>query len=369
LYYLFKIHLNDAQTASITKISSSLSFSKFNESYGAIINQPHKVIRWNDMFFIGDFEQKSIFVFSKDGQFLYTIATEGRGPAELIQLADFVLDEDNEEVIIWDNGAKKRVFFSVDGNFIRSEKIPTHVCNAVLLPDGSHMTYSSLLEDYDLYSYDISGEIKAKLLPVNKKMRNMPVVLNTEYFYTNEIGEILFMPGLSNIVYSITDKNVHPKYEIDFGKNKLPDTYLHKYSGNPEAIYKAFYQDIPKTDYVHTIHTFKETKEYIFFSYLYKGRFQFAIQNKLTNRTKHIKNWALDNDAMILLNTLRFFDLKGNTLYGFFQGHELFDNYHQLSINDRQKILKDIPQLKTLMNDLSDNDNLVFVQIELSGSL
>ena len=61
-----------------------------------------------------------IFVFDRNGKALKKINRRGQGPEEYVYIEKIVLDEDNGEMFINNNSAKKIIVYDLDGNFKRS---------------------------------------------------------------------------------------------------------------------------------------------------------------------------------------------------------------------------------------------------------
>jgi len=64
----------------------------------------------------------AVHVYDREGAFLLRIGSQGSGPGEIVSLADAFLNEAGEVVVI-DNRNLRRSFFSLAGEFLRSERL------------------------------------------------------------------------------------------------------------------------------------------------------------------------------------------------------------------------------------------------------
>ena len=80
------------------------------------------LLAWVDKVIITDTvysfsSNNSIYTFNQNGNFLFKIAHQGRGPGEYLVLDDFYIDEDNHYYIL-DNNSFKIIEYSSKGEFI-----------------------------------------------------------------------------------------------------------------------------------------------------------------------------------------------------------------------------------------------------------
>lgn len=106
----------------------------------------------SDVFFVEDLvivtakPSSCIFIFGRDGKYRYKIDKRGRGPGEYNEIGQSLYDADSRTIIIYDGEARKMLFYSLSGEFIReitnfSER--TVVRDVINLPDGRFLCYTS----------------------------------------------------------------------------------------------------------------------------------------------------------------------------------------------------------------------------------
>lgn len=74
--------------------------------------------------FIFDYYNRQVLRFSqKDGSFLNTFGTRGRGPGEYMSISDMSLNRNKKEVCLIDNGNLKYLYYNYDGQFLREDPL------------------------------------------------------------------------------------------------------------------------------------------------------------------------------------------------------------------------------------------------------
>jgi hypothetical protein len=72
---------------------------------------------------IGDVERARVLLFDRQGKFIRAIGTKGRGPHELIEVRDAVMDPKEEFVFVYDDEMCKLVRYSIEGVFLNEISI------------------------------------------------------------------------------------------------------------------------------------------------------------------------------------------------------------------------------------------------------
>jgi hypothetical protein len=365
---------DNAKILSIKELSDKISLVKLKSPSNALIKNIYKYYEYDKKIFLGDYDQKAIFIFNKQGDFLKKVGKYGKGPAEIVELSDFIINKEEKKIVIWDNGLKKRVIYDFNGDYIKEEKIELVSRNFIKLSNDKYALYSGLTSDFDINIVNKKGDIVNSFIPVEKYMFYLPVILNMEYFHQDDNGSITLLPCLSNIVYKVNEDIVVPKYQISFGENSMPDNYFKSKihdsknkKNRPEYIYKIFYRELPESNYAYKPHSFKESNLFIYVEYIYKNREHYAIVDKKNWNSKNIKSWSLDTKNLLILKTINFFKLKENVLLGFFHTYELLDNFNKLSQKEQKYILEEFPELIPIIEDSKPEDNPIFIEIELNS--
>lgn len=183
-----------------------------------LIRYVDKLISFNDHFYILDVRENSLFIFKEDGSFENQIKKVGHGPGEYLQLTDFIIDEEENVIELYDKSLQKIYKFSLDGSFLQEVKVGIYAQALAKLDNNKYAFYDfySPLQPYDLLVADENGEVVSKHFYTS--VANDTVSLLTHHFGSK--GENLsFLKWPGDTVYQINSKGVFPKYYFKFVEN------------------------------------------------------------------------------------------------------------------------------------------------------
>lgn len=311
--------------------------------------------------FISDY--RHLLHFDLKGKFINTIGSQGRGPGEFINIVDFYVDEKRSQIILMQSNS---IFvYSIDGEFLWSQSTPSphrllsRLQNGrfVFLYDWPTFLYN---DGYSLSISDSSAKYYTKALyrgwaPTSKKdlLLGSSGYCKLEYFD----GELTYWENRSDTIYKISeDGQLRPTYLL-IRENSPP------VNATSEDIFSMKYQIISKL---------YESREYFFFPQvlnspqeatsfiLYKKASKEAI---LVQHKNSVWNDGIDYSAF--LNDIDggwYFSPKGITSsgdpYSYFYGIDLKmklpDDFKQRrsSYNLSDKVVDMALKSKTLDNPI-----------------
>jgi len=196
----------------------------------------------DDFIFISN--RDHILKFSRDGKFISKIGTPGRGPGEIDLIINMSILPDKKLIIVQTNVGRKLLYFTFDGDFVKTVAFTSFVQYVKVLRDGKYLTHDD----------GGSGKNKYTFCLVNEKMDTLSVKKNYNYWvYTQNtmigIGYPQFVPYYesggrnyfktmyNDTVFSISSDKIVPSYFIDLGKYRLPNELRPERLG-PENIQK-----------------------------------------------------------------------------------------------------------------------------------
>jgi len=107
---------------SLVDLFYEFEYISLETSEESIFGSIQKLIIHEDSYYILDPISKKIFVFLKDGSFVRTIGNIGKGPGEYTHIEDFVIDEENGEIIIL--GFPSIIYiYDLEGNFVQHKQL------------------------------------------------------------------------------------------------------------------------------------------------------------------------------------------------------------------------------------------------------
>ncbi len=198
----------------------------------SIVGEVHKVIFAKSRVFVLDISKsKSVFVFNQKGEFLHRIGLIGQGPGEYIEPMDMAVDSINNEVIIYDQGTKKLLFYDLQGNFKMEKSISLFLRSLEYIDDKTILGFShnalNIGNDHQEYPYDLlvfdkEGNIIRKYLFNDSKIGKGVSILTKNKYFSRNNSNIYVSYLLNDTIYSIENEyQPIPKYVLDFGSKGI----------------------------------------------------------------------------------------------------------------------------------------------------
>lgn len=211
----------------LSEIVDSLQYIKLETTDESLIGNIDKLFATKERLILLDRDNaESIYLFNLQGEFINKISRMGRGPNEYLSIEDIAVDEDAEQIILWDSQAGKLLIYGFDGTFINAMPFPYYGDDIEYMGNDSVALYCDYAPNKDLFE----GDSSANLIIFNLKSRDAEFDLffdNTKIRQENFMstinnfslfrGETLLIPTLTNSIYGISPKGCGEKYYLDFG--------------------------------------------------------------------------------------------------------------------------------------------------------
>ena len=168
--------------------------------------------------------EQQIHRFDKNGRYLNSIGTQGRGPEEYSSIQDVTLD-DHRNVAVYPFGEGVLVSYSPDGIFLGRKELPYRA--RYFSHNGFNYHYVGLNtgQDYQLYVTDSNGQTIGEFLPQPPFAPFPFPSFITFSLYDNTVN---FCPAEGNEIYRLKDGKMEVKYCFDFGSYAITDEYYKK---------------------------------------------------------------------------------------------------------------------------------------------
>ena len=327
-----------------TEVRDTLSLSFFfksavcvrldDENDKSLIGSIDKLVVFNEKLYVLDGQiAKGLFVFDWDGRFIRKIGSLGQGPGEYINIRDFTLNTDNNEIIILDN--HKILFFNFDGNFLKSFFIVKENNLILTFQYYNGLLYSCVFplsekkeNDYLLQSINKDdGSVVSRFLKTDEHNKGFNGAFKgADYFIPKLDPPYLFRHMFMDTIFSITEKGLSPyialkskdfvtEKDIVISRNKSPLSVIEFVTGlkNKNRIYRIF--------------NFFETDDYFHFRYTRGAESKSIIFNRKDMQVQTVGN--LRNDLIYKTEQpsapprFAFYDKKG--VYEIVEGRKLYD--------------------------------------------
>lgn len=337
---------------------------KLKTNKNCIISYVRQVFIDDDLIFLSNGNSMEVLVFDLDGNFLRQIGHEGRGPGELINIGDFLVDTSNNQVEILDTGTQKVFQYSYSGEFLKS--IQGIFAGSIGKINSSKYVYYS-------HGSSVFQDNNGKLLTSTIALVSDKGKIVTEYLgdyvpwykgmsatsslaFTNYRSELIFSPNMSTTIFTVEEDRLHPRYDFDFGPQALPKQIK---SNIKSSSYKKI------TDYVSAVVQYFETDSYSFFKFLEKRERYYAFMNKSNLAVVTFRKDLFVNDINGIpfeppigtLNNNKF--VSSINAIDFLEGINNLQN--TLNENELSVFRKSNPQLMKVFNQTQDTDNPILV--------
>jgi hypothetical protein len=217
----------------------------------------NKVVIHKNRIIIADYMiTNKVFIFDIEGNLIKIISDKGGGPKEYRNLG--CVETHNDEIIVADGQNLKRLYYTLDGKYIRHERcLP---CIEFVAMDDKfilHLDYHQSFTYKTTPNLVVSTKDSAirRALPYKKIQRET----TSGSFKRNYKGDILFIPVVSDTIYQIlTDSTYTAKYVVKHKKS-----VWQKY--NEELQHDEILQLIRNEGYSQLYSVFYETEKNIGF--------------------------------------------------------------------------------------------------------
>ena len=102
------------------------------------------VLEYDDKYIVSSSSGQSICVFDKQGKVLYNIGSVGRADNEYLVIGRIMLDEKQEQLIVYDIMSCRLVYYTMSGEFVKAESlkdIEGSFDEIINLPNGNFLIY------------------------------------------------------------------------------------------------------------------------------------------------------------------------------------------------------------------------------------
>lgn len=211
----------------MSEVVKSISFIQPEITDASLITSTSKVYRIDGRIYIGS--ENAILVFSEDGSFLRRIEHQGSGPGEYIRLTDFDISEEAQTIFVLDNNKQQVLMYDLNGEFVKKTDLNFWAIRIKAIGNNSIALFSgnqtSSVNVHKVNIVDIqSGEVQSKCLPIDPRKSEYLHMFSTNNFSTVN-GETLLAELYNDTIYSIGTTESKPAYVLDFGLDKIPDSF------------------------------------------------------------------------------------------------------------------------------------------------
>lgn len=188
---------------------------------GYYLERISKLILTDEYLFIGQFyENSGVFIFDQNGALITSISDFGKGPGEVSNITDFVIDEVNQLIYVGEGGNRRVSVFQFDGVFKKSEHVGFSFYKMAYSPEEMKYIFYTP-HDHDpaegsrIKLTDASFNILSKAFPVDSDKSGLFFGFENR-FYEDDQNQVYFNPLFENEIYQIRyDGSIQGKFAFE----------------------------------------------------------------------------------------------------------------------------------------------------------
>jgi hypothetical protein len=344
----YPVNPKDGKIIYTSSIFDSISYLTLPLSNNTIIGSIDKIEIHKSRYYFWDKTGKKIWCFDFLGNYIFQIDKRGQGPGEYLQIYDFDIDKERQQIQILDRSLRKILCYDLNGNYIKDIKMEVAASQFTVLQDG-FLLYTKGVDifmgrdkntyGFNLFKSDSVENLQERYFPYNDITEN---IIGFKTFATHD-QQIFFHYARNDTIYEF-DHIGHMicKHLFDFGKYRLP---LKSISDKQTM---SDYDN--KSDYTRIFESFS-TSQHMFITYIYEMRIRFLLFYKQSKKIINGSFLENDIDGISFANPSPMQTWQNQLIYI----KEVSDIVDQKK--DGKYLYESIPQLR----HLKENDNPVIV--------
>ena len=265
---IVKIQINAEKSnkVDLLQVVENIQLTPLETGDNCLIGNVRGIKTDGSSFYIMDYADNPVKMFSKGGKFVSEIGHRGAGPGEYIQICDILIDRDIVSLFAW-NGNKKWIRYSKSNQFLYETDMAFPFDNICQIEDNKYLTYVSngtVSAEAACYLYCIDtnfrllSRLDTKIYPTDIPL----AVVQHHFFQTAEYT--FYVKEYCDTIYTISGKlDIQPKYHLDFGKNWYSQQFLKRYH---DQDFIAIHSGINQNKYVRFVN-FYENDRHVLVSY------------------------------------------------------------------------------------------------------
>ena len=288
-YPLINLNPDVAKKLNFKDWCTQIKLVPLETNSNSVIADCHKIMKYNNRYFILDVDQRAVFAFNKSGKYLFSTKNfQGKGPNEYISLTDFNINYLNKKLEILDPPDYKIKIYDLNGKYNRhislsQELLPLESFKALSKDIYLFYTKSTQRKNGNILFYSIKkNKIVQKVGELPKKAYILPTTMRIPFHNIgNKIHFNYTFP--SNSIYCINQRklNMEKLVEFDFGKYNFT---LEDLPNNRKKDYYQSFVSIDNEEYAFVFNII-ENETNIFIHFYLKKKIYIARYEKSTKKT------------------------------------------------------------------------------------
>lgn len=233
-----KLDLHPNQKLYLSELSDSIEIIPLQLTDNSNLDKVLRIVYHKERIYLMNslrFISRSLHVFDRYGSFIYKIDKRGNGPDEYVDMKDFCIDKERDELIIL-GCPGKLLIHDLDGNFKR--KIDFDGCYYGLVSDalGNYYAISDSYEHAPNRIRFINDTTNEGFFEMSKK----DFLRVNNYRLMNDFDSykqtVYYSYPFCDTIYDITQKKSKPIFYIDYQGKNLPVSSIFKDGNDMQKI-------------------------------------------------------------------------------------------------------------------------------------
>ncbi len=221
--------LNSKEIINLSQIAADVEYVQLETKENCILGKGLYYFITDEYIFVQEFDH--IMKFSRNGKFLKQIGTPGEGPGKIDLIKTVSLLPDEELICIQTTRGREILFYSFDGKLKKTFSLKRSPSNTRIFAENRFINYDNGSTGKNIYNFTLVNE---KIDTISSIRNNITFEIPRErrvgrgypFFdpFCGSISNIFIKSMYCDTVYSIISDTFEPKYFIDLGKYKFPDS-------------------------------------------------------------------------------------------------------------------------------------------------
>lgn len=265
--YKLDVELEGADNLDFNEYFSSVRYVPLETTKDVLIGEITKMYMTNKNIIIFDQKSMSIFLFDIDGKFVRKIGEKGEGPDEYLYINDIQFDEKRMRILAHERLKNKIYTYDLLGNLVNKSSKSSLMFNSFFETEEGVWVYSCF-KNGNPKCYNLTL-LSSDLQVVKKQYFPQKEFVNVTFlptFVSDGHGRLFFYYPTSNVIYEISETNVIPFLQVNFGDRTMPYDKILKIKHKSE-----YDKLVLEKDYLGNISRCFINKERVFFSFTESG--------------------------------------------------------------------------------------------------
>lgn len=229
---IIKIAERTPANISLSELTTEMEVTKLETADSCLLGIISHLKISDKFIYIKDIHFDGIYEFDKEGKYIKRLHKKGMGPGEYVEISDFIIDEAQNTLEIFDMQAKKLLIYRLsDFSFVKDIPVPLTVAFRVAKngdiyyfnTKGLRNTVNEQPTNSEIIAYD---QATGLLVPLFDRIRPDKEHQSWDFtngFAFNSQNDIFFSIAWQNQCYKIEDTSIRPVLSVDVGSHAVPD--------------------------------------------------------------------------------------------------------------------------------------------------